>query len=101
MEKSGSDTAFSFPVGSRRIIAARSKLPSPERTLEAGRAKIRLWNERAYRGGQGGRQGSVVGQRDPAAIRGKPTERLRVTLRSWCCLYRRPLPLDDPRVVPR
>jgi hypothetical protein len=77
MEKSGSDTAFSFPVGPRRIIAARAKLPSPERTLEAGRAKIRLWNERAYRGGQGGRQGSVVGQRS-----GKPTERLRVTLRS-------------------
>src|SRR5277367_250881 len=62
MEKSGSDTASSFPVGPRRIIAARAKLPSPERTLEAGRAKIRLWNERAYRGGQGGRQGSVVGQ---------------------------------------
>ena len=27
--------------------------PPPERTLEAGRAKIRLWNERAYRGGRG------------------------------------------------
>src|SRR5271163_3659758 len=91
MEKSGSDTAFSFPVGPRRIIAARAKLPSPERTLEAGRAKIRLWNERAYRGGQGGRQGSVVGQR-----RGKPTERLRGTLRSLCCLYRRPVFLNDP-----
>ena len=57
MVKSGSDTAFSFPVEPRRIIAARAEPSSPERTLEAGRAKIRLWNAPAYRGGQGERQG--------------------------------------------
>lgn len=61
MEKSGSDTAFSFPVGPRRIIAARAKLPSPERTLEAGRAKIRLWNERHIEEGRGEGKGRLSG----------------------------------------
>jgi hypothetical protein len=64
MVKSGSDTAFSFPVEPRRIIAAGAEPPSPERTLEAGRAKIRLWNAPRYRGGQGERQG-----RPPPRIR--------------------------------
>ena len=49
MVKSGSDTAESFPVEPRRIMSAGRTRP-PERTLEAGRAKIRLWNGRGYRG---------------------------------------------------
>ena len=53
--KSGRDTAKTFPVEPRRIMSAGRTRP-PERTLEAGRAKIRLWNGRAYRGGPGERQ---------------------------------------------
>src|SRR5271169_920563 len=61
MVKSGRDTAFSFPVKPRRTIAAGAKPPSPERTLKAGRAKIRLWNGRAYTGGRGEKQGQGCG----------------------------------------
>ncbi len=74
MVKSGMDTLFAFPVEPRRTIAAGEKPPSPERTLEAGRAKIRLWNAWAYRGAPGERQGRG-GADTPSPALGKKAPR--------------------------
>ena len=67
MVKSGSDTAESFPVEPRRIMSAERTRP-PERTLEAGCAKIRLWNGRGYKGGCRQRQGQTTVRFGEAAI---------------------------------
>jgi hypothetical protein len=58
--------------------------PPPEPILESGSAKIRLWNERAYKGGRDGRQASAAGcggwieaieSAVVLAVKGKPLRR--------------------------
>jgi hypothetical protein len=44
--------------------------------------------------GKGRLSGNEAQPKTIEAIRGEPTERLRVALRSLCCLYRRPVPFQ-------